>query len=142
MIIEGLIAIAIGWYLVVQATWSPRDSMDIDHEQEMSDSGVYTTPLTSRVVNAGQGMPGYVASPSFKNMGRNSDFVLDRIRRAGLAVTNSRRHLYLQSAQDHGVGGGFSNTYGGIQPDVVPNHKTYTSALPGTNLPGVNPGYY
>jgi hypothetical protein len=140
-IAEGLLAVAIGWYMVIRATWSPRDVMDVAHERDMEDTGIYTPALTSRVVHMGQGLPGYVGPPAYRNMGRHVDTALDRVRTASLHTANSRRHLYLQSAAGHGAGGGFSNTVAGTQPDVVPNHKTYTTALPGTSLPGVNPGF-
>lgn len=141
MLVEGLLAVAIGWYMVMKATWSPRDLMDVSHEREMEEGGIYTAPTTTRVVSMGQGLPGYVAPPAFRNMGRRSDAALDGVRTAALHTVNSRRHLYLQAAKGHGVGGGFSNTVSGTQPDVVPNYKTYTSALPGTSLPGVNPSF-
>ena len=141
MIVEGLLAVAIGWFLVMKATWSPKEAMDVAHERDMDENGIYTAPMTSRVVSMGQGLPGYVTAPSFRNMGRHHDAALDRIRSQCLHTANSRRHLYLQSANSTGAGGGFSNTVSGTQPDVVPFSKTYTTALPGTNLPGVNPGF-
>lgn len=141
MIVEGILAIAIGWYLVVKGTWSPRNAMDLNHERDMDENGIYTKPMTSRVVSMGQGLPGYVAPPNFGNKGRHHDSALDAIRATCISTANTRRNLFLDAARNTGAGGGFSNTVSGTQPDVLPFSKTYTSALPGTSLPGVHPGF-